>query len=387
MAQQASQILSAVFVLTLAVLPTFGQRLSAKVNALQPQPAISGDSDRVRDGLVGPVRRVRTELVRVSNTSGRVVEETKRTLLETSEYDLKGNKTQNQYFPVAGSRLTGREVYKYDDKGNISEMTLLAADGTLIGKEVYKYEFDSVGNWTKMTTAVAVVEDGKITFEPTESTYRTIFYYLDEKMARMLEPAQPAPSSSGPESTDRNEVKVQPVGSGTVNSGVVKNEEPKPSDSSTNSQDNASQTSAAQLPSLIALDRSKMALSQPAPPEAPGVNSKPRVALENEPPASPTPKPILKSVSRGVLNGSAIQMPAPAYPDIARRMRVSGLVVIEVVVDENGKVISANAVSGPTSLREVATQAAYRARFSPTKLSGSPVKVTGTINYNFTLTQ
>ncbi len=387
MAQQASQILSAVFVLTLAVLPTFGQSLSAKVKALQPQPAaISGDSDRVRDGLVGPVRRVRTELVKVSNSGGSVVEEAKRTLLETAEYDLKGNKTQNQYFPIAGSRLTGREVYKYDDKGNISEMTLLAADGTLIGKEVYKYEFDSVGNWTKMTTAVAVVEDGKINFELTELTYRTIFYYLDEKMARMLEPAQPAPSSSAPERTDRNEVKVQPVDSGPVNSGVVKDEKPKPSDSSTTRQDNASKTSAAQLPSLIALDRSKMALSQPVPPEAHGVNSKPLV-LENEPPASPAPKPILKSVSRGVLNGSAILLPAPAYPDIARRMRASGVVVVEVVIDEQGKVVSANAVSGPAILRDVAVQAAHRARFSPTKLSGQPVKITGTINYNFTLIQ
>jgi TonB family protein len=388
MAQQASQILSAVFVLTLAVLPTFGQSLSAKVNALQPQPAaISGDSDRVRDGLVGPVRRVRTELVKVSNSGARVVEETKRILLETAEYDPKGNKTQNQYFPIAGSRLTGREVYKYDDKGNISEMTLLASDGTLIGKETYKYEFDSVGNWTRMTTAVAVVEDGKITFEPTELTYRTIFYYLDEKMARMLEPAQPAPSSSAPERTDRNEVKVQPVGSGPVN--VIGDEKPKPSDSSTSRQDNASKTGAAQLPSLIALDRSKIALSQPVPPEAEahGVNSKPLVVLEDEPPASPAPKTNLKSVSRGVLNGSAIQLPAPAYPDIARRMRASGVVVVEVVIDENGKVISANAVSGPGILREVAVQAAHRARFSPTKLSGQPVRITGTINYNFTLIQ
>ena len=48
-------------------------------------------------------------------------------LLETAEYDVKGVKTQNQYFPVSGATLTGREVYKYDDKGNISEMTLLNA--------------------------------------------------------------------------------------------------------------------------------------------------------------------------------------------------------------------------------------------------------------------
>jgi hypothetical protein len=37
------------------------------------------------------------------------------------------------------------------------------------------------------------------------------------------------------------------------------------------------------------------------------------------------------------------------------------------------------------TLRDVAVEAAYRAHFSPTKLSGQPVKVTGQINYNFTL--
>jgi outer membrane biosynthesis protein TonB len=38
-------------------------------------------------------------------------------------------------------------------------------------------------------------------------------------------------------------------------------------------------------------------------------------------------------------------------------------------------------------LRDAAIQAAHRARFSPTKLSGQPVKVAGVINYNFNLSQ
>jgi protein TonB len=66
-------------------------------------------------------------------------------------------------------------------------------------------------------------------------------------------------------------------------------------------------------------------------------------------------------------------------------MRVAGTVVVEVVIDETGKVISAKASSGPATLREAAVQAALRARFSPTKLSGQPVKVTGVINYKFSL--
>jgi protein TonB len=70
---------------------------------------------------------------------------------------------------------------------------------------------------------------------------------------------------------------------------------------------------------------------------------------------------------------------------VARRLRITGLVQVDVVVDENGKVISAKVLSGPGSLRDVALQAALHARFSPTKLSGQSVKVSGQINYNFTL--
>src|SRR5207245_11584541 len=80
-------------------------------------------------------------------------------------------------------------------------MTLLNPDGSLVSKEVYKYDFDSVGNWVKMITSVAVVEGGKINFEPTETTYRTISYYLDASVAKMLEPVNsscaPAKSDSG----------------------------------------------------------------------------------------------------------------------------------------------------------------------------------------------
>src|SRR5437762_463518 len=178
--------------------------LTAKVNALQPtSPAPVVESDRMRDGLVGPVRRVRTEVVKLSSESGKMLEG-KHAVLEVVAYDIKGNKVENQYFPIAGASLTGKEVYKYDDKGNISEMTLLNADGSLLSKEVYKYEFDFAGNWNKMTTSVAVVDGRGITFEPSEITYRSIMYYLDENMIRMSQPntsTATQPSSSSPASS------------------------------------------------------------------------------------------------------------------------------------------------------------------------------------------
>ena len=104
---------------------------------------------------------------------------------------------------------------------------------------------------------------------------------------------------------------------------------------------------------------------------------------DEPPPPPPKPTPPRAPISGGVLNGKAISLPKPAYPAIARQAHASGTVVVQVTIDENGSVISAAAVSGHPLLRGVAVQAARGARFSPTKLSGQPVKVTGVITYNF----
>src|SRR3989442_269104 len=292
MSKQANRLTLAVLSLAVMIATASGQtNLTAKANNFQPQPSTANgadnETDRVRDGLIGPVRRVRTEVVKLSNAGGKTVEDNKRTVLETAEYDLKGAKTQNQYFPVEGGALTGREVYKYDEKGNISEMTLVNADGSLVSKEVYKYDYDSVGNWTKMTTSVAVVENGKINFEPTEFTYRTIFYYLDEKMAKMLEPVQPASSSpsSAVDTSKRGEAKNEPAKSTNTGSAAASIEQPKAPNNSASRQV-TTRTGAAVLPTAFALDKSKLMLSQPIPPDTRGssaVSSQPVVVLESEP--------------------------------------------------------------------------------------------------------
>jgi protein TonB len=54
------------------------------------------------------------------------------------------------------------------------------------------------------------------------------------------------------------------------------------------------------------------------------------------------------------------------------------------LIDEKGNVLSATAISGHPLLRAAAVEAARGAKFSPTLLSGQPVKVSGVISYNFT---
>jgi len=122
-------------------------------------------------------------------------------------------------------------------------------------------------------------------------------------------------------------------------------------------------------------------------PSGPGagtvVTTPTKVVMGDEPPpAAPKPSPHAP-ISGGVLNGKALHLVQPAYPQIARQAHASGMVVVQVLIDENGNVVAAHAVSGHPLLQAVAVAAARASRFSPTKLSGQPVKVNGVIQYNF----
>lgn len=92
---------------------------------------------------------------------------------------------------------------------------------------------------------------------------------------------------------------------------------------------------------------------------------------------------VRKTVSGGVLNGKVLSLPKPKYPPAAGAVRAGGAVSVQVLIDENGEVISASAVSGHPLLRASAESAAREAKFPPTLLSGCPVKVSGIITYNF----
>lgn len=122
-----------------------------------------------------------------------------------------------------------------------------------------------------------------------------------------------------------------------------------------------------------------------------GTNSNagvPQIADAPPPAPQPSPKPTPRApISAGVLNGKATSLPKPAYPAIAKAAKASGAVTVQVLVDESGNVVTARAVSGHPLLQQSAVAAARQAKFSPTKLSGQPVKVTGVITFNFVLPQ
>ena len=111
-----------------------------------------------------------------------------------------------------------------------------------------------------------------------------------------------------------------------------------------------------------------------------GDTTQPEVA---PPPVKKLEKKELPPRSGGVVNGIAIYLPKPAYPSVAIHMNIGGEVNVQVMIDEKGNVVSANAISGHSLLKLEAEKAARRAKFRPTLLTGVPVKVTGVIVYKF----
>jgi TonB family protein len=85
-----------------------------------------------------------------------------------------------------------------------------------------------------------------------------------------------------------------------------------------------------------------------------------------------------------VLQGEAIRRVEPEYPLGAKSAGIRGSVVVEVTVDEEGNVLKTRATSGPPMLRGTSEAAAKAWKFRPTlSSSGMPVRVIGTITFNF----
>jgi tetratricopeptide (TPR) repeat protein len=178
-------LFAAVFTL---VVPAHGQDNMS----VSPRPAITVlDSTKEQDGLVGSVRRVKTETAKIELKDGRPIEGPTQ-LVEVTTYGIRGNRIENTSYPVGGG-VAGKEEYKYDERGNITEMTIRDDRGAILSREAYTYEFDKFGNWTKMVTSLVVFENGELKREPVEVSYRTLTYYFDDNIAKIVEePTKPS---------------------------------------------------------------------------------------------------------------------------------------------------------------------------------------------------
>jgi TonB family protein len=354
------------------------QQLAGAQEARSRQRAAANatTSDKEQDGLNGPVRRVRVETAKIVVKDGKSIEAS-RVVRGVTTYDIQGQRIDTVAHPVEGSAPSGREQYRYDNKGNIIEMLARGDDGSVLSKEVYSYEFDELGNWKKMTTSLVLYEDGKLTSEPVEVTYRKITYYYSQGVDKIA-------NTSAVKGDANSARSPSPVPTAKVNSSqmteTITAPQSKPATNPTlpavgrggqkieNSTVLSAVSTVNERTDSVKTSSSKSAEPPPAPAETPSV------------PADTTP---LVYVSEDVLRSAAINLPRPEFPLAAELTGQKGRVEVQVIIDEKGQVTAAKGTSSNQHLNEAAEAAALKARFSPSKLSSDRARVFGVIAYDF----
>lgn len=99
----------------------------------------------------------------------------------------------------------------------------------------------------------------------------------------------------------------------------------------------------------------------------------------------PAPKKEAGPMQVGSLVSFATKQSTPVYPAVARSMRTTGIVRVDVMVNELGEVTEVQRTSGPTLLQDAAKDAVMKWRFKPFVRDGQPVRATGFVSFNFSL--
>jgi protein TonB len=118
-------------------------------------------------------------------------------------------------------------------------------------------------------------------------------------------------------------------------------------------------------------------LTQPPPPPPP--------PTPPPPPPLPAAKTEVLRISGGAQAARLIHQVNPDYPEIAKRTRVQGVVVLDAIINKEGAVESLRVVSGHLLLNQAAIDAVRQWRYQPTLLNSEPVEVATTITVTFTL--
>jgi TonB family protein len=105
------------------------------------------------------------------------------------------------------------------------------------------------------------------------------------------------------------------------------------------------------------------------------------VVPDNPPPAGPAAN-TPETVNVGQIN-NAVRLAMPVYPAMARQMNIQGKVMVQVTLDEEGKIVSVKATSGPSALRAVSEDAARKSKFNVVRVNDKAVKATGYVVFNF----
>ena len=116
-------------------------------------------------------------------------------------------------------------------------------------------------------------------------------------------------------------------------------------------------------------------------------NEKPPIIVSNTP-KTELPTPVANDGSPlnvGSLIDYATRQAPPVYPAAAKSVRATGIVKVEVTINEAGEVAEVNKTSGPSMLQGAARDAIRKWRFRPFMRDGQPVRANGFISFNFAL--
>ena len=105
------------------------------------------------------------------------------------------------------------------------------------------------------------------------------------------------------------------------------------------------------------------------------------------PPPPPRKKKAAVRVGGNVQSSKLIRRVEPTYPELAKRARVQGIVLLQVTVDETGSVAGIKVIRGHPLLTPPALAAVKQWKYSPTLLNGEPVQVIATVTVNFVLSR
>lgn len=184
-----------------------------------------------------------------------------------------------------------------------------------------------------------------------------------------------------------SETRIASVGSVPVRptNAVASNSEGAQTPAATNNSPSSSSPSETSTqPKSAPLTKKTVSIPE-ARPSKPAIKETPKPA---QPQASPTPVSAPKDgqpLNVGSLIEKATQKVAPTYPPTAKTARISGLVKVFVIVDENGAVAKIERSDGPSVLRMAAESAARQWKFQPVVVDGKPIRMSGYISFNFTL--
>lgn len=185
--------------------------------------------------------------------------------------------------------------------------------------------------------------------------------------------------ADAPASASHSRPNAQPVGAQPVTQHAVGNAKSEPAPAAPVKSPVEEKPVIAAQPiqtSVQAANNNERPSLPPAPehsaPAAPPVQEKkptpqPQLSSISEPPA---PQPVHTAAAPNLVSAVPIMQAGPVYPELAMRAKLSGSVVLELQINDQGKVVKATPVSGPAVFHSAAIAAVMKWRYKPASIGG-----------------